>query len=618
MPARARLALMSALLATTAAPTQARADDTTPLDTITVTAASQPVDLSRTGATVDVITAETLDRAPLGFGQLLSRLPGSTLSSNGGLGTLSDLRLRGLPGYYVGARIDGIDVSDPSSPQLKFDFGGLTTSGLSRVEVLRGSQSALYGSEAVAGVVDITTWRPEVMGTSGVASLEAGSHDTLRASGSAGVKTERSEIALSLSRTLTDGVSASALGTEDDGFRGTEISAHARHALTETLSVGANLIAQDSFADLDSTLGDTTDTVDTQLRGGRVFAGLDSGAVTQELSLARLRSERVYSYGTVFQGDRDSLAYSGHWAAGAALSLNWGAERTEESLDVASYGSVIDNGIATNSVFAEALWAPTTSLDLSFALRHDQHSLFGGETSGRLGAAWRPDDAWVIRAVAATGFRAPSPYELWSDYGNTGLNPEESRSFELGAERLFSGGSVKATLFDTRIEDQIQWDQTATGCKSASDTGWPGCYATVSGTTRSRGIELSGEMDLAGGWQVFANYTHADADVEDKGSTTRAARAPRHVLVAGVSRAFASGWAASATARHVADRLDRSGAGLVEMPDYTVADLAVSYELTDRTKAWLRVENLFDEEYQTAWSYAQPGRSVYLGVGTKF
>lgn len=614
MPPLSRLALLSAAFASAAAPVLAQ-EEVTDLDTITVTASAQPVDLSRTGASVDVLTEADLARAPLSFGALVARLPGVTLTSNGGLGTLSDLRLRGLQGSYVGTRIDGIDVSDPSSPQLKFDFGGLTSAGLSRIEVLRGSQSALYGSEAVAGVIDITSWRPEREGTSGRVSIEGGSMGTLSAAGSAGVRSDRAELALSLSRTLTDGFSASSLGTEKDGFRGTSARLHGRYALTETLSLGANLIGSDSLADFDGTLGDTDYTVDTRLRGGRIFAKLESGAVTQEVSLARMRSEKVYSYGSVFQGDRLAYAYTGRWTGSGPVSFSWGADRTEEDLDVSSGP---DNGVATNSAYGEALWAARDDLDLSLALRHDQHSLFGGETSGRLGLAFRPSDAWVIRAVAATGFRAPSPYELWSDYGNANFNPEQSRSYEIGAERIFASGTIKATLFDTRITDKIDWDPNATSCKSVTNTGWTGCYVKVSGTTRARGIELEGKADLAAGWQVFGTYTYADADVHDKGLTTPAARAPRHVLVAGLSREFASGWQTAFSARHVADRFDKVNGTLVPMPDYTVADMTVSAAITDTTRASLRIENLFDADYETATGFNQPERAIYLGIGTTF
>ncbi|SDF73102.1 TonB-dependent receptor [Rhodobacter capsulatus] len=617
MPPLSRLALLSAAFASAAAPALAQ-EEITDLDTISVTASAEPVKLSRTGASVDVLTEADLIGAPLSFGALVARLPGVTLTSNGGLGTLSDLRLRGLPGSYVGARIDGIDVSDPSSDKVKFDFGGLTTAGLSRIEVLRGSQSALYGSEAVAGVIDITSWRPEREGTSGRASLEGGSMGTLSAAGSVGVKSDRAELALSLARTLTDGFSASSRGTEKDGFRGTSARLHGRYALTDSLSLGANLIAEDSRADLDGTGADSADTVDSRLRGARVFGTLISGAVTQELALTRLRTERDYSYPAVYEGDRTGYAYTGRWTGSGPVSLSWGADRTEENLDVSSSDSRIDKGIATNAVFAEALWAARDDLDLSVALRHDQHSLFGGETSGRLGLAFRPSDAWVIRAVAATGFRAPSPYELWSDFGNTELQPEQSRSYEIGAERIFASGSIKATLFDTRITDKIDWDPNATSCKSVTNTGWTGCYVTVSGTTRARGIELEGKADLAAGWQVFGTYTYADADVHDKGLTTPAARAPLHVLVAGLSREFASGWQTAFSARHVADRFDKVNDTLVPMPDYTVADMTLSAAITDTTRASLRIENLFDADYETATGFNQPERAIYLGIGTTF
>lgn len=143
-PVPAFTALVSAALASTAAPALALEDEVTNLETITVIASAQPVDLSRTGATVNVLTAEEIEKAgDKSVATLLARLPGLSMTRNGGLGSSTALRIRGLSGPYIGVRIDGIDVADPAGTQCQYDFGATTAGGISRIEVLRGSQSAL-------------------------------------------------------------------------------------------------------------------------------------------------------------------------------------------------------------------------------------------------------------------------------------------------------------------------------------------------------------------------------------------------------------------------------------------------------------------------------------------
>jgi len=607
MPRLSRLALVSAALASTASPTLAKEDEVTNLETITVTASSEPVDLSRTGATVNVLTAEEIEKAgDKSVATLLARLPGLSMTRNGGLGTSTALRIRGLSGPYIGVRIDGIDVADPSGTQCQYDFGATTAGGISRIEVLRGSQSALYGSEAIGGVVDITTFRASKEGSEAQVELETGAHGTTSGTASVGLKTARGELAFSASRIVTDGISAAAAGTETDGFRATTLSFYGSYALTDTVTVGLNGIARDSFSEFDSPPADTAETEDGKLRGLRAFVKAETGAVRHELSYAHTETERLYPLGwtKLFTGTRDQIGYKGNWDAGGAVSLNWGLDRTEEDFT----NDAVGGASSTNSVFGEALYAPTETLDLSFALRNDTHSSFGGKTTGRAAMAWRPTNAWVIRAVAGTGFRAPSLYELHGPYGNSNLQPETSRSYELGAEYLFgAGGSVQATLFDTEIKDKIQWAG--------------GAYNQVPGTTQSRGVELTARTPLTTGWDLYGTYTYTDAyAVSGTGAETPALRVPRNDLVIGLEGQITDRLSTSIEAEHVTDVWDTNSWPLPasKLPDYTVANLSVSYDLTESTSAYLRVENVFDETYQTVRDYGQPGRSVYVGVRAKF
>lgn len=608
-----RIALIAALAAGGAAQAQdaADGDDVIVLDALTLSASLAPVPVSRTGATVDVVTAEDLQKAgDMSLASQLARLPGVSMSRNGGMGTQTALRLRGLGGQYIGVRIDGIDVADASGTVCAYDFGSTTSGGISRIEVLRGSQSALFGSNAIGGVVDITTFRPTTDGLSAEAGIEAGSNGSYSGTVSAGVKGERGELAFSLSRSITDGISAWAAGTEDDGFQATFLTFHGAYDLTDSLRIGLNGFWRDSFTEFDDSGSDALNTEDGKLRGARVWLQADTGPVSHEFSYSRTETGRFYTYPawsstSTFDGDRDQFAYSGGWEPTTALTLGWGLDRTEES-----YVSDFDSGDAsTTSVYAEAIWAATPDLDLSFALRRDEHKDFGGKATGRAALAWRPTEDWIIRAVGSTGFSAPSLYQLYSPYGDAGLQPETSRSVELGVERLLPGGSIQLTLFDTTVRDKIDYVPGPGACSSS----W-GCYAQIPGDTRTRGVEISGKYAIGQNWEIFGNYTYADAKSRNAGAETRLARVPRHDLTLGVEGALTDRISVLGSLQHVADFLD----GGTSMPDYTLVNLGLNWQVSDTAQVYLRVENLFDETYQTARGYGQPGRQVFVGARTSF
>lgn len=594
--------------------TAQNADDDILLGTITLTASGEAVALSRTGAAVSVITDEDIDRSgTLSFGALVAQQPGVAFDANGGPGTVSTVRIRGLSGAYVGARIDGFDVTDTAGPQYSFNFNTLGTGGLSRVEILRGSQSALYGSEAIGGVIDVTTFRPVEDGVSGRAGVEAGTAGTYTGELAAGLLTDRVELAFSASHSRSDGgFSARTGGVEDDGYALSMIAAHGAYQVTDTLRLGANLLWRRSYGEYDDTSTAELGTWSKSFqRGARVFAELETGPVHHAFAFSRLANDRVEMSGLYgpgdFDGSRNRFSYLGDWQAGDTLSFNWGYEDTRETF-ATSYGEA--GRVRTRALHAEALWSPAETLDLSFALRHDEHDMFGGKVSGRVAAAWRPADDWTIRAVAGTGFRAPSLYEMYSGLGDPGLKPETSRSLELGVEHEFaSGATIQATVFDMRIRDRIDYDPSATACGSL----W-GCYGQIDGETKSRGVELSGRADIAPGWSLFGNYTYTDARDYRVSGVTRAARVPRHAATLGIEGAVTGRLSAALILRHSGDSHDPAG----PLRDFTIADVNFRYALGDTAEAYLRVENLFDRDYHTAYGYNQPGRQVFVGVRTSF
>lgn len=581
--------------------------------TIFTNISGEAAELDRTGATVDVITEEELERAPSAkVADVLRDLPGVTVSANGGLGGATNLRIRGLDGKYVKVLVDGIDVTDPSGPQTQFDWGQLTTGGISRIEVLKGSASSIYGSRAIGGVINITTKRPTQPGTEVQLTGEAGSYDTYRAGISVAHQGDRGGAAFSLNRIDSNGFSAraGAGNTEPDGFGATQFNFSGDYQATDTLRLGLSGFYLDAEGEFDEFFGDGAPPYDefndTLSRGIRAFAELQTGAVLNTVSASYFSNDRSSTsngFTTFFNGDRTRFDYRGVYDQSEALSFSFGGDWEEESFD-----SGTDSGTAeTLGIFGEALYSPTDALDLAFSLRWDDHSDFGSNLSGRIAAAYRITDATILRAVASTGFRAPSLYELNSTlYGNPALQPEESVSYELGIEHQFGGGSfVKATAFHTEIDNLIQF-------VTLSFVPFTGQYQQVAGTSTSQGVELSGAWALNDRVRLFGNYTYTDTQ---DATGAQLLRVPEHNALVGLDATFGHGWSGDLTINYVADRAPEFG---VVMEDYTLVNAAVRYDINDDVQAYLRVENLMDEQYQTSAGYNASDRALFFGVRATF
>ncbi|MGE4327031.1 MAG: TonB-dependent receptor, partial [Pseudodonghicola sp.] len=339
------LTTISTLAVCAASP--ALAQEAFELDEITVTAnkSGAATPLNRTGATVEVITQEDLKNAgETTIAEYLAREPGITLSSNGGLGSSSTLRIRGLGGSYVKVLINGIDVTDPSSTQIQYNWGDMTTDNIERIEILKGSSSALYGSRAVAGVVSITTLaRPEEPGQKTTMSVEGGSNDTWRGSATYGYSGTRGGMAIGIDRIITDGFSSSAGGTEPDGYQGTQLTFSADVMASEALKLGLTAYSLEARGHFDEYGSDGTPPYDeyttTRTRAARAYGQLDLGAWQHEFSASYYRNDRLSSSNgldTPFLGKRKRLDYTGSYSVSDMLGLTFGTDWEEQSYDSGS------------------------------------------------------------------------------------------------------------------------------------------------------------------------------------------------------------------------------------------------------------------------------------------
>jgi len=591
----------------------------TVLPDIIVSANRTPTPAESTGSAVSVITEQDIvdDGRPFVL-DILATKPGVSVSQAGPAGTTSGFAIRGAPQQYVRVTVDGIEISDPTSTQVQASLSGFLLDDVSRIEILKGSQSALYGGQAVAGVVDITSPRATEDGLQSTYLLEGGTYGTARAAYSLAGRNDRGEFALTVAHLKTDGFSAAdeADGnTEPDGYDGTRVSASGTFRATDTLSIFGSAFTQHESGDFDGddpvtfALTDRDNTYDATTWGARAgidltTGGLESRAAISWYDIDRATDEEDLGRST-FQGDRLKLEYLGDYTLSDALLLQFGADWSRETAKTTSpYGDA--RGDADDfGVFGQAIWQPTAALTLTAALRDDNHSEFGNYPTGRLSAAWSAAPATTIRASVGTGFRAPSLYELFSpDFGNPDLDPETSVSADLGIEQGFAGGrgQASATLFLLDIDDLIDFVDTR--------------YEQAPGTSKSRGIELAGSYDVTDAVSLTGTYTYTDARYANG---NRRVRVPLHDLNLGVQ--------ATPTARLTAGVEVEYAAGLPDEPfaasvawrsDYTLVNARLAYAVTEAAQLYLRAENLFDEEYQTVEGYATSGSAVYFGVRGTF
>ncbi len=608
---RASSTLSLVVLCTGLAATSLVAQNVFTLDELVFSASLTDVARDRTGVRVSQITARDLaNGGRLQFSDFLETLNGINLTQNGPIGTSATLRIRGLDSKYIPVRINGIDVTDPSSLQTQFDFGKLTSSGIASAEVLYGSQSAILGSGAIGGAVNITTVdAPDEIGNEIGYNLEIGSYDTVRAGLTYGTRFERGFLAMSLSSTNTEGYSAAdenVGNAEADGFDSIDFSLRGEYRATDILTFGASVLAQNANFEFDASGGvggDAARFSDYELIAGRLFALADFGSQTHEFGLESSQTTRTdpslpAGWGAhLFEGQREKLTYLGVQTLDNGDTISLGAEAMTERYFSTDNASPIHADYESNSVFAEWLTASLTEVDISISARFTDNSDYGSKTTGRVAIAWQASPSSILRASLGTGFRAPSLNELYGPFGaNAALQPETSQSAEIGFEHVVGRATFEAGLFQTRITDLIQY---TTG------------YNQVPGTSRTDGYQLGLSYMFPNEAEIDLNYTSTDAR---SANGARLARVPRHDISLSASTPLGRQTTAGLSLQSVSDRLDTT----TPLEDYTVLNANLAYTLDNGADLFLRIDNVTDEQYQTTRGYGASDRAFYIGVRGTF
>jgi vitamin B12 transporter len=640
--ALAALAPAAPMLAQTAGPVAAVA-----VGEIVITANRAPERIERVGQAITVVDeAQILRSQSLTVSDLLARTPGVNFTRNGGYGGITNLRIRGAEGGQTMLVVDGVRLSDPAATGGEFNYANLMIGDVDRIEVLRGSQSTLWGSQAIGGVVNVIHADP-TRPFEGRVQAEGGSFGTTDVRAAAAGKGDGYQWRLAASHLNTDGISAYRQGAEKDGYRNTTVSGAVKAGVGGPIrldfrgyySRGRNEFdgfppPAFSFADTDE-FGVTRDYLG--------YAGLEfdllGGALTNRVAYSYARTDRRQTdpdqaiTTTTFdsRGSSERWEYQGVWTFSPSWASTFGAEVENTAMRFASPSSFDPNPLpgyaetGVNSVYAQVHGEVVKGVAVTAGVRHDDHDAYGGHTLGQADIAWTLNDGTtVLRASFGQGFKAPTLYQFYSEYGNAGLRPEEADGWDAGIEQRLAGGRLrlKGGYFDRRTKNQIDFVSCvgpATGGLCAPG-GAPrfGYYDNVA-KARARGVELEAEYD-AGPLNLSANYTYTAAKNRTPGSANYGlylARRPKETANAEATYTFGNRATLGAAVHHVGRSFDDAANSFVLKP-YTLVDLRASWPVNDAIEVYGRVENALDDDYETVRNYGSPGRGAYVGVRGRF
>ena len=558
---------------------------------------------------------------------------------SGGQGTASAIQLRGLPKRYSTVYIDGVKMSDPSSVSNDFDFNHILTSQISRVEILKGNQSSVYGSGAIGGTINITTKKGQP-GFQKNVSYNTASHGTHNLSLSFSGADDNRDFYVGLERFQTDGISAMTHNDEKDRYRNNSLVANYGHQFSDQIKFQSNIRVAETYLQYDAedntpadkSHAEEADGVESSSNVALIYK--PNPKFTNKFTVANTYIKRSYgpgdgaSYNTIkdnYWGDRYSLMYSGNYNFNLDNSVVFGFEREDEQMDYDKNLTGVKHRAAyVISSYFDFQSRVTQNIYATFGSRFDEHSLAGNEDSHRVTLAYLFDNKFTkLKSSYGTGFRFPSVYEIYfvDDTYDSHQRAENSKSYDFGIEKSFSnlGLEIDASYFNIKYHDTLE------GWKGAGD------YITKNfpGVVKSQGLELISKWKKSETLNFGLNYTYtstydgAEQDDPDKNESYHNAqmvRVPRNIInlatnvkVPGYKNldlTLKTKWSDKARDYGNGNRTYRDE----ELDDYLVNDLSIKYNLWDTYKLFFDINNILDEKYETVRDYSQMDRSFNFGI----
>ncbi len=595
-----------------------------------VTASRAPLALNRVGNATTVITALDIERRQSRYvTDLLRSVPGFSVSRSGVEGAQTQVRVRGAESNHVLVLIDGVRASDPASGD-DFRWEQLTTGNIERIEIVRGAQSALWGSDAIAGVVNIITRSASSNSIGGY--VEGGSYQTANGGVDGALRTDGWRLSGGVERVKTDGISIARDGVEDDDSDTTTATFAVSHNDDGDSSFDFRLRAVDAHSQTDPSdfvTGlpvDGNSVTDSKTLSARALGKLRThdGKVTHSLTGAWFDSRNEFLTDDIqssdARSDRQTLAYQADIKFGGD-QVSLAAEREETNYEQRGVG--LEEDMRVTSLIADYQGLSFGQFTWLVSGRYDNNSEFDNSFNGRVSLAYELSDVTRLRANVGTGRKNPTFTERFSFFpglffGNPDLKPEKSVSYEAGIDQQFIDGAVRTQLsvFHQDLEDEIN------GFVFDPDLGGFTAQNKI-GDSQRTGAELAATWTVNPNLELGAQYTYTDAKEKDAaGVETREIRRPRHegglrASLNSDSNRFGLTVAADYSGTRT-DTLFVFPAQTVTLGNYWLVDVTAQFRINENLTLFLRGANVLDEDYQEVVGYSTLGDTWYLGLRASF
>ncbi|MBT6780560.1 MAG: TonB-dependent receptor [Porticoccaceae bacterium] len=612
---------------------QVISDTNAEIEEVLVSASLIPITASRSANAVTVIDrAQLRNRATVSLSNILRDVPGFSVSQVGVLGSQTQIRVRGAEANHLLVTIDGVEANDPSQGD-EFSWGTLTASDIERIEIIRGPQSSLRGSDAVAGVVNIITRSAEKSSVG--LFLESGSWATHHSGFNIGHKQGDFDIRFGLSHIESAGDNIARTGDENDGYRNTTYNIRSGLKLSDQMDIsfaaresdGMNQFDADN--DFDGLIEDqdrVSEFENSTMRFQGDYSSKD-GTWQHKVLISQSKSDNTAfadkAKGNVTASTKDQIQYIGSftWDQGAQ-NIAALVEREEEDwmqrgeITWGVYDPNQDRERDTDSVAVEYRTDINDHLTLAASARHDDNSEFDSAKTYRAEAIYQLTEAIRLRSAVGTAVKNPTFTERFGFYtnfiGNPNLIPEESTSWELGADQLIMGGALtlSLTIFEAELENEIDgfvYDPATFAYTSNN----------INGTSERKGAELSAVGNISESMSLSAAYTYTDSTGDD---AVREVRRPRHIASLNLGWQAAHNLHLNTNIQFTGEQTDvyfppfPEPSQVVALSNHTLVNINLNYSATEKFEMYLKLENALNENYEEVFGYQTLGFGATLGL----
>jgi vitamin B12 transporter len=599
-----------------------------------VTAHRYDTPTSKVANAVTVITEEDIKKLQLNYvSEVLKTVAYLDVVQSGGKGGNTSVFMRGANPEHTLVLLDGIELNNPVSTAHAFNFDNLTVDNIERIEIVRGSQTIMYGSDALGGVIAIYTKKGDKPETN--LRFQAGSFNTFHSALNTAGKTKNLKYSLASSIEDSDGISAAneRLGNnEDDQFRAGAVSLNLGANLSENLDL--NLLSRytKSKTDLDNTGGVGGDDLNRKIDNEQILFRTEAIYKHFDNKINHRLGFSVTDQETTDNNDPDLLSsdflrsnYQGrlikfdlvnNFDISDSTKLLVGVETEGEEasssfLSDGAFGPFEDNfpekDLRTNAVFSEARINLNSDLTLNIGARVDDNSEAGSQGTYRIAPVYCiADCAYKLTGIVGTGFKAPSLFQLFSSFGNPELESEESFNWELGVERSFVDNDITIGVnwFRNQIDNLITFDNATFKLENINE-------ASIHGLETFLAWQINPELI----WRADYSYT----DTKDLTTQEALLRRARHKFTTELSKLWlekklSTGIQLTAIGSRADNNFTTFPVERTRLGGYALINLNTSYQIDKNVSVFGRVDNLLDQEYENVFGYGTYGLAGYAGV----